>query len=192
MMTPQITPFALLALIALSLGEVDAAIVVSAPTRTASGSVLIQQDVTFGITEGGVMQTIVLNDWVTSDPLKTSSIATPSISLSINGGSAQFFPGVFFDNSAGTFNDFTPGDGYFFLTSGPSVLSGDTITVHAATYTLQAAQNFNPLATQSFNGQMFLGDNNGRRLSEIVAIPEPACFGFLSVGLLYFGRRSRP
>ena len=192
MMTPQITPFAFLALIALSLGEAGAAIVVLAPTRTASGSVLIQQDVTFGITESGVVQTIVLNDWVTADPLKTGSTATPSISLSINGGLAQFFPGVFFDNIAGTFNDFTPGDGYFFLTSGPSVLSGDTITVHAATYTLQAAQNFNPQATQSFNGQVFLAGNNGKRLSGIVAIPEPTSLALFSLVFLLFSRRSRP
>ena len=77
MMIPQINPFAFLALIALPLGKLI-------PQSSSSllldiqRSVLIQQDITFGIELGGVVQTIVLNDWVITDPLNTGSAAIPS------------------------------------------------------------------------------------------------------------------
>ena len=190
-MTKLATHLASIVVIASSMLEVNAAIVVIAPTPTIVGSVHIVQDITFDINATGVLQTIVLNDWVAADQFKTSSNASPMFSLSLNGGPQQFYPAEFFDNIAGNFNDFTSGDGYFFLATGPNVLSGDTITVHAANYALEAVSDFNPEATQTFKGEAFLADNNGVRLSNSVTIPEPSSLLLCSLSVLSVLHRRR-
>jgi hypothetical protein len=170
----------------------DAAIVVLAPTSVNGGSVSITEDITIAINASGTLRTVVLNNWVTPDSFKTESTVLPLLSISLNGGEKQFYSSYFYDNIADTFNGFTPGDGYFFINNGPNVALGDIITIYAATYTLGSIGNFNPLATQTFTGLVFLAGGSGERFSNNVSIPEPSAFGLISLAVICaLNRRSR-
>jgi hypothetical protein len=88
------------------------------------------------------------------------------------GGSLQFF-----DNRAGTVGSLTSGDGIFSF-AGTGVLAvGDTFTYIASTFTIPvgAVAAFNPLANQTFTGDVFWSTTTGVRLSGNVAlVPEPS------------------
>ncbi len=176
----------------LPFSNVDAAIVVLAPTDVKSGSVSITEEITIAINASGTLRTFVLNDWVISDSFKTDSVVSPLFSISLNGGAKQFYSSSFYDNIASTFNGNTPGDGYFFIHNGPNVALGDVVTIYAATYTLGRTENFNPLATQTFTGSVFLAGGSGERFSNNVSIPEPSALGLISLAVICaLNRRSR-
>ncbi len=81
---------------------------------------------------------------------------------------------LLFDNLAHAVSDITPNDGYVLINFSHAVNVGDTFTVKAGIYSLGANLGFNPaLADFSFNGQAFLADSNGNRLSNVVPAPVP-------------------
>ncbi len=79
--------------------------------------------------------------------------------------------------------------GYFYFTSAPSVMPGDILTIKAGTIIYGPASLFNPQATQTFTGEMYLA---GSSLEQIgVLIPEPSTGLLCLVAMAAMGRRRR-
>ena len=177
---------------------VGAAIVVTLPTATVAGSIVITNDINFTITTAGLVQIVVFDEWVTSDGSNSAisgSAIAPGIAYSVNGGSpAAGIPILFLDNGNGTALDLTANDGFLaFLSS--SVAVNDTFTLKAASYSIAAGSlppGFNPQGSQTFAGNAFLTDAPGNRLSANAAVPEPGTtlLGALA-GLALLRRRRR-
>jgi len=175
-------------LLAASAITTRAALVVTLPTPTATGSVVFTEDISFTITSevGGTLGFIVFDEWVVSDGSRSAiALTTPYYDLlySVNGGPTQAlvmnYAGLI-DNFAGTINALTPNDGYFGARDILSFAGGDVITLKAATYTLPITDitSFNPQANQTFTGNAFLISPFGYALSNTVSVgsvPEPSC-----------------
>ncbi len=190
-----------LVLAALSATSADAAVIVTLPTTTEAGSIVITQDINFTITTSGSVRDVVFDEWVTSDGSSeaffSGSISPNLLSYSLNGGAtATVQLSIFRDNEIIS-NDITPNDGYLFIgTTVPTTLD-DVFTVKAATFTLAANSlpaGFNPQAAQTFTGNAFLTTTLGDRLTantSVGAVPEPSRALLLLGGLstLVFRRR---
>ena len=184
----------LLALCLMSAGVFAAhgAIVVVAPTASASGSFYVTEDVTFQITIASENRSIGFHfdEWVTSDGNQTFAAFAPDLALSINGISTTY-AGDFADNLTFKVNEVSANDGYFITRSPISLAVGDILTVKAGSYTLQPTPNFNPQATQTFVGEFFVANENGIKLADSVIVPEPSSMLLVVVGLLLMHRRHR-
>ena len=152
--------------------------------RSGTGTLIFDNDINFTITSTDNFQFVVFDEWTTSDgdldvvDLLGGSVFAFSINGVDNTDSAHLF-----DNLANTVNDITPNDGYVLTNFSHAVNAGDTITVKAGTYSLGANPNFNPaLANSSFNGQMFLANSNGNRISNVV--PEPTSLATILVSCI--------
>ncbi|MDB6070588.1 MAG: hypothetical protein JWL81_1759 [Verrucomicrobiales bacterium] len=193
-----------LALLTLTAAPAFSAIVVTLPTATVAGSLVITQDINFTITKAGFLQALVFDEWVTSDGagnvIDGAAFTPRPLPYSLNGGLPT---GVNFnfllDNAAATSSDVTPNDG-FILFNALSVALNHSFTVKAATYTIAAGSmpsGFNPQTQQTFTGNAFLGTGAGQRLSANTpvgaAVPEPGSLGLLALGgLAAATRRRRP
>lgn len=191
-----------LALAALSATRADAAVIVTLPTPSEAGSIVIENDIHFTITTAGNIYEIVFDEWVTSDgsfdSIPESAISPFNLSYSLNGGATATLPwSHFVDNQAVSVSDITPNDGIFHLDTPLSVTVGNVFTLKAATYTLAAGSlpaGFNPQAGQTFTGNAFLAGFSSTRLSAntpVDAVPEPSRALLLLGGLstLVFRRR---
>lgn len=162
-----------------------ASIVCVAPTGTTAGSITITAPITFTINSAGFLGEFVLDEWVTSDGTNTTAFPNLNLAYSIN-GTAGYGPFSLRDNFAGTNNAVTPNDGLFYLNSTPFVQSGDIVILATGTYTLSAVSGFNPLATQTFNGNIFAGGSAYERLSPSVSaignVPEPSTWAVVAAG----------
>lgn len=166
---------------------------VTGDVTSGTGTLIFDNDITFTVNSTDNFQFVVFDEWTTSDgdldvvDLLGGSVFSFSINSVNNTDSARLF-----DNLASTINDITANDGYVLTNFSHAVNAGDTITVKAGTYSLSANPNFNPaLANSSFNGQMFLANSNGNRISNVV--PEPASVATIAVFCLgvISGRRRR-
>lgn len=83
-------------------------------------------------------------------------------------------------------------DAFFFAIIGNAVSPGDTFTLKAQEYTLAPEDGFNPLASQTFTGEMYIMDLNGNRLSNTVTVPEPSTTFLLAALSIPLLRRKRP
>jgi len=174
------------------LATMRAAIVVVAPTASTAGSVTITQDITFTITTavpGDILKLFVLEEWVTFDGGQNVVTVTPPFSISLNGGAPQTA------GSGDTISDNgypTPSDGYLaLLHETPAFAAGDTVTLKAGSHAIGAISGFNPQATQTFTGDIFMSTSNGP-ISNTVAAPEPATGALLAMAAgALLGRRSR-
>jgi hypothetical protein len=183
------------------LGTVRAAVVVVGPTASNAGSLTITQDITFtittGVTGGDVNFFFVLDEWVISDGGR--DLATiPPLLISLNGGAPRTygsigsFGGEIVDNFTGDLGFLTPDDGYFYYFGSPNLKTGDTVTLEAATYPIAPVSGFNPQATQTFTGNLFMATSNGPFSNTVAAAPEPVSGAFLAMGgLPLFVRRRR-
>lgn len=159
-----------------------AAVIVIAPTSTATGSIQFTEDITFTITSAGFAETVVFDNWVASDGSQTSSLLVPDVFFSLNGGTPfQVVTGLY-DNLATTYGAMTPNDGYLFHNS-IAVSVGDTFTIKQGSYTLDKAEGFNPGVTQTFTGDMFITNQAGATISTTTAVPEPAALSLLAGAL---------
>jgi hypothetical protein len=178
-----------------ALTPASAVIIVLAPTDTTEGSLEITQPIHFPITQSGDANVFVFQDWVTSDgnPVQVALFPELSFSLNQNSLTRQFFIG---DNADSTYGDVGPSDGFLGIPDPDAVVAvevGDTLTLSVGTYAIFPVAGFNPQATQTFTGNMFVTDNVGNRLSEIMAVPEPSAYaavlGVVSLALLLRRRR---
>jgi RNA polymerase subunit RPABC4/transcription elongation factor Spt4 len=175
-----------------ALTQASGVVIVVAPTSDTSGSLQITQPISFPITQSEDAWILVFQNWVTSDGTSRFANLAPDLAFSLN-ENANTVTGIISDNLAFSTFDMAPNDGYLILDGGVSVVSGDTLTLSAGTYTISAVGDFNPQTTQSFTGNMFVADVNGSRISEIVAVPEPSAYaavlGVVSLALLLRRRR---
>ena len=184
MKTPSVllhVALALLGLLAITAPHAGGQVVVVAPTASTNGSVTFTQDITFTITTAGNAGAFILDDWVTNDGTNSASVFS-GLAISQNGGASFMLHGSLRDNLGANVASLTVDDGYFNVTNSFGVAVNDTITVLAGTYTLGAADGFNPQATQTFTGNMFITDTGANRISEVVLVPEPTTLGLLIVG----------
>ena len=140
---------------------------ITGDVRNGTGTLIFDNDIDFTITSAGSFQFVVFDEWTTSDgDLDVVDLLGGSIfAFSINGVDSTD-SALLFDNLANTVSDITPDDGYVLTNFSHTVDVGDTVTVKAGIYSLGANPNFNPaLADFSFNGQAFLADSNGNRIS---------------------------
>ncbi len=174
-----------------------AAIVVVAPTASITGSLTITEDITLTIAVAGNAANLVLDEWLTSDGLLTRRSVSPAFMYSVNSGAIM--NGVnseLIDNSAGGFaNAITIHDGVLVFHGGlgVAVIIGNLFTLKSGVFSLPPVAGFNPQATQTFTGNVFLTTTNGVRLSGNVLIPEPssALLGLCGIGFLLPRRASR-
>jgi len=146
---------------------------ITGDVRNGTGTLVFDNDIDFTITSAGSFQFVVFDEWTTSDgDLDVVDLLGGSIfAFSINGVDSTD-SALLFDNLANTVSDITPDDGYVLTNFSHTVDVGDTVTVKAGIYSLGANPNFNPaLADFSFNGQAFLADSNGNRISNVVRVP---------------------
>ncbi len=175
----------------------QAAIVVVAPTASTAGTLNITQDITFNVTTAGIVGIVLLDEWVTTDGSSTLGVLPTKFTFSVNGGAntQSANSSRITDNANFTSNGITPNDGFLTIDNGAgiSVALGNTFTLRSGTFVIPATANFNSQATQTFNGNVFLADNAGTRLSGNVAVPEPtsALLGLFGGGCLLLLRRRR-
>lgn len=206
-MKPHRTLLTFAAALALGLGAATqsrAAIVVTLPTATVAGSIVITNDINFTVTRTGNMIWIALDEWVLSDGSRTSfsgSAVSGPIRYSINSGAVSTVgfasAEAFLDNHTVNSLDLTTNDGFLTTSSPISLTTGDVFTLKAAIFPLAAnslPSGFNPQAQQVFTGNAFLMNNSLNRLSANTpvggAVPEPgtAALGALA-GLTLLRRR---
>lgn len=122
----------------------------------------------------------MLDEWVTSDGTDDFSLLHPNLAYSVN-GTANSSGSSFIDNFKSTVNGITPNDGVFYFNANyPNVYPGDTVTLAAGTYVLPATSDFNPQATQTFTGNIFVAGYAYERLSpSVAAVPEPSAWATL-------------
>jgi len=123
-----------LMLAALSATSADAAVIVTLPTPSLAGSIVITQDINFTITTAGGVRYVAFDEWVTSDGtfdiFSSASISPSLLSYSLNGGAtATVGFSAFVDNlGPGSAGDITPNDGLFELGAGVSTILNDVFT----------------------------------------------------------------
>ena len=179
----------------------NAAIIFVAPTASTAGSINITQDITVIVTVAGSAAFLALDEWVIYDgTANVAVLGSPTVAqffqYSLNGspnktGSTQ---NQIYDNIS--FGSTTVNDGLLLFDasgSGNALTVGQTFTLRAGTFNVQAAAGFNPQATQTFTGNVFLTSANGSRMSANTpagAVPEPgtALLGALT-GLTLLRRR---
>lgn len=190
-------PLASLALGLSAASQSQAAIIVVAPTATTSGSLTITQDITMVVTSPGEARFVALDEWVTADAAFTAGNLGSSVSYSINAAPPITNLGFQMVDNAGSLSaPLTPNDGVIFLSLGvpTTVAAGDTVTLKSATYSIAPQAGFNPMTSQVFTGDVYLGDYFNRMSANtpVGPVPEPgtAALGALA-GLALLSRRRR-
>ena len=116
-----------------------------------------------------------------------------SSAVSLNGADSTFTDLQFVDNFASpTAGDISANDGYLATYSDPvSVTVGDTFVFKAGSWSMAGDADLNPQIVGTFSGQVFLADENGVRISNIVTVPEPASTLLLAFGACALTTRRR-
>jgi hypothetical protein len=190
-----------LSLLALSALPSQAAVIVTLPTPSTTGSLVITNDISFTLTAAlavGNFFEVVFDEWVTSDGgTNTTSITTPVL-LAKNGTAFTTTFNTINDNLATTTGDITPNDGFLDLGTPQAFAIGDILTLKAATYVLATHPGgLNPQANQTFTGNAFLAFDygiSGIRISadtSVGAVPEPSRALLLLGGLAGVALRRR-
>lgn len=184
----------------------QAALIVTLPTASTAGSIVITHDINFTITSAGQATVMYFDEWVTNDGARTTvdpaKVSPASLIYSLNGGSnltVDWNPtGAFADNTNLGYGSVTVNDGYLQWAgySAIEVAVNDVLTIKAATYTLAAGSlpGFNPQANQTFTGNAFLGDFSGNLrsgLTPVGSVPEPSCALLLTGALIPLSLRRR-
>jgi len=171
-----------------------AAFIITGDPIVGTGVAELNEDITFNVTGDGNVALLVFDEWVIGDGTRDFSTATPALNYVVNGGTvtATTFLSLY-DNTQFNFGAVTANDGYFRL-SDIAVTTGNTVVIKAGTWNLSATLGFNPTAVGTFQGNVFLADANGVRLSDtqqVAKVPEPSATLLLLVGTSLFFRRRR-
>ena len=177
----------------------DAAVIVTLPTASTSGSIEFTTDINFTVTADGSISSVVLDEWVENDSTRTfyPGVAfTDAISYSLNGGPISTVSfhnfGALLDNWAQNSPTITANDGALGFLVPINVAQDDLFTLKAGTYNIAAGSpplGFNSLAAQTFTGNAYLIGSTGGGLDPLTvlsmntAVPEPSRVLFLLSGL---------
>jgi len=151
-----------------------------------TGTLTINQDITFEVTAAGNARLFLFDEIVTNDG-SLDSVTFSGLEWSVNGG-PRIDLTDWYDNRTSTFGDVTENDGFIFGDS-IAVSIGSTITLHAGTGTMSSTKpNFNPWSSGDYD--IFVTDSGGNQLTTLGVVPEPATAGLLGIsGLILFGIR---
>jgi len=173
-------------------GFANSAIILSGDVASGSGVLTFTTDYSFNITSNETVRGIAFDEWgVTSDGNRAITSVSESVNALLNGVLSSLPDVIMADNTDGTFGDLTSADAYLFtIASGILVSVGDILTIQASSFNLAAISNWNSNVDGQFDGDLFLIDNVGTRLSENgVAVPEPSTLAVLALGLIGLGAR---
>jgi hypothetical protein len=173
-------------------------IIISGDVNTGTGVLTISDDITFDITSDGIAQILNFDEW--GDPQDGTqdflSSFAGTISFQVNGSDVDRPLDLILDNLTSTLNQLTPNDAYIGWFPSLAVSTGDVVTIKSGSWAIPTATDWNPATTGSFQGNVFLTDNNGNQVSSAVnisAVPEPNSAILLGCGALgiSFGRRRK-
>ena len=160
-------------------------ITVGGDQTAGTGTLTINQDITFTITTAGSGDwlSIVFDEIVTTDTTM-DNVDFSGLEFSINGGVRKGFS-IWKDNLDSTSGAVTPNDGIIQANlPSYSLAINDTVTLHAGTGTMTSTEpTFNPWA--SGDHTMFLATGFGVKMSNDV-VPEPATAGLLGISAVVF------
>lgn len=160
-------------------------ITVGGDQTAGTGTLTINQDITFNITSNRFGTLVfVFDDVVGSADAQLDTANFSGLSFSVNGGGATNTIVYWTDNYTANHDDLTERDGYIYSTNPNWDLQiGDTVTLHAGTGTMGETESaFNPWSSGDYD--MFLSVS-GNRISDVV--PEPATALSLVLGSLVIG-----
>jgi len=182
------TTVAISILAALLLGATAQAdmITVGGDQTAGTGTLTINQDITFEVTVAGSAMLFIFDEIVTDDGAG-DIVDFSGLQWSIDGG-ARMDLTRWYDNFSGIFGDVTENDG-FIIGERTAVSIGNTITLHAGTGTMTTTKpNFNPWSSGDYD--IFVTDSGGNPLTTLGAVPEPATAGLLGISaIVLFGIR---
>ena len=171
-------------------------VVVTGDIATGSGVVTVTEDIVFNVTARGNVNVIAFDDWTaTSDSDWNYPPLNPaSFTIVLNGVEIVAPFASFTDNRYSDIHDLKANDTYFAFhtpgTRGIAVTAGDTFVFKAGSWSVSATPTFNPAVSGVFDGNAFLVDYSGRRVSDFVQVPEPSTPLLLLLGaLMCFLRR---
>jgi len=149
-----------------------------------TGTLTINQDITFELTVGGNQQLgFIFRDIVLSDG-GTDILNFSGLTYSIDG-----MPPLpllrWDDNFATSAEDVTPNDGRIYGAYTIYYSAGSTVTLHAGTGTMTSTSTgFNPWSSGDY--EIFVANPAGTKISDNGVVPEPATAGLLGISAVVF------
>ena len=170
------------------------AVVISGNIAGGTGQLEVTEDITLTIStaiNAGWAVNLVFDEWVTNDGASTNADIADSIPLTINGGAVSNTLILNFTDNNTNLNSVTPNDGILAFQASSGLNPGDVLVIKAFAVEIGAIGGFNPDATGSFNGNVFLANDAAIIVSDIVAVPEPSSTALLGLGGLALMLRRR-
>jgi len=174
----------------LAFSSAQASIVISGNLAT-GGTFTVTSPISFTVTSPNVgIMLVVFDNWVVT-PDATTTVPLPIV-IQKNGSNAPTGDRLLFDNYGSTYNDWGPTDGLIHIELATSLAVNDVVTLPAGSYSIPGNANLNPAIVQTFNGNAYLTDSSGFRISNITPVPEPSLSQLgLAGGLVLLKRRRR-
>ncbi|ALS99318.1 hypothetical protein AT746_14330 [Lacimicrobium alkaliphilum] len=191
--------FSLLAL--LSINNAFGAIIISGDIVDGTGKFTISNSISFEVIKDGQIDLLYMKNWASpADSSRDFAAIYSEVNISINGVDSTYQFQALADNLLQSFNDITPEITSTYIDTvdgGRSripVFTGDIFTIYAGVWKLGPQEKFNPSVFGSFQGEAFLGDMFGNRLTKFVSlatVPEPGTLGLFGLALYAIFRLRR-
>lgn len=164
---------------------------------TSTPTFTITEDIVLTVETDGLGVILVFDEWAPTDGTQSGVFPSPSpqslLITQAGSGSSVLMDG-FADHANFTVADISDNDGYMQFGEQLSVSAGEEIRILAGSYTFSSNADFNPaLQDFTFEGNVFLTDGDGNRLTNVATVPEPSGVLLASVlgGLGLLRRRRR-